>query len=287
MELYNIAEWVEKEENAPRRQFREAVHVILSAVSDLGHFKNQMLMKGGVLLALRYNSTRYTKDIDFSTELMASDFDFDRFQSEFNNKLMLASEKLDYGLVCKVQSFKMKPPSPDASFPTLKLKVGYAYKHETRNYRRLQKNASIHVVTIDYSFNEISNEPEIIRLKDGGEILAYSLTDLIAEKYRALIQQETRNRIRRQDVYDLHLLLTTCSDITENEKAKILESLIKKAASRDITVESGMLTREELISRSQKEYAQLASEINGDLPPFESSYAIVKEFYESLPWLEP
>jgi hypothetical protein len=44
---------------------------------------------------------------------------------------MLASEKLDYGLACKVQSSKMKPPSPDASFPTLKLKVGYAYKHET------------------------------------------------------------------------------------------------------------------------------------------------------------
>jgi predicted nucleotidyltransferase component of viral defense system len=197
---------------------------------------------------------------------------------------MLASEKLDYGLACKVQSFKMKPPSPDASFPTLKLKVEYAYKHETRNYRRLQQNASIHVVTIDYSFNEISNEPETIRLTDGGEILAYSLTDLIAEKYRALIQQETRNRIRRQDVYDLHLLLTTCSDITKNEKAKILESLIKKAASRDITVERGMLTREELINRSQKEYAQLASEIKGDLPPFESSFSIVKNFYESLPW---
>jgi predicted nucleotidyltransferase component of viral defense system len=286
MHLYNIAEWVEKEGNAQRRQFREAVHVILAAVSDLGHFRNQMLMKGGVLLAIRYNSTRYTKDIDFSTELMASDFDVDRFQSEFNNKLLLTSEKLDYGLACKVQSFRMKPPSPEASFPTLKLKVGYAYKHETRNYRRLQNNASIHVVTVDYSFNEITNEPEIIRLKDGGEILAYSLTDLIAEKYRALIQQEPRNRVRRQDVYDLHLLFTTCRDITENGKAKILESLIKKSASRGITVERDMLAREELIHRSQKEYAQLASEINGDLPPFESSFSIVKEFYESLPWKE-
>ena len=41
------------------------------------------------------------------------------------------------------------------------------------------------------------------------------------------------------------------------------QSLIKKSASRGITVERGMLTREELINRSQKEYAQLVSEING------------------------
>jgi hypothetical protein len=81
-------------------------------------------------------------------------------------------------------------------------------------------------------------------------------------------------------------LFTTCRDITENGKAKILESLIKKSASRGITVERDMLAREELIHRSQKEYAQLASEINGDLPPFESSFSIVKEFYESLPWKE-
>ena len=283
MQLYNIAEWVEKEENPQRRPFREAVHVILLAISDLGNFRNQMLMKGGVLLAIRYNSTRYTKDIDFSTEILATDFDIKSFQSEFNQKLMLASEKLDYGLTCKVQSSRMKPPSPEASFPTLKLNVGYAYKHETRNYRRLQKNASIHVVTIDYSFNEVTNEPEIIKLNDGGEILAYSLTDLIAEKYRALIQQESRNRIRRQDVYDLHLLLTTCNDIMKNEKAEILKSLIEKSASRGITVERNMLAREQLINRSQKEYNQLASEIKGKLPPFKSSYSLVRTFYESLP----
>ncbi len=287
MHLYNIAEWVEKEDHPKRRQFREAVHVILLAISGLNKFRNQMLMKGGVLLAIRYNSTRYTRDIDFSTDLIASDFDIENFRSELNDKLLFASEKLDYGLACKVQSFRMKPPSPEASFPTLKLNVGYAYKHETRNYKRLQNNASIHVVTIDYSFNEIANEPEIIRLSDGGEIFVYSLTDLIAEKYRALIQQESRNRIRRQDVYDLHLLLTTCTDITENEKEKILKSLIKKSESRGITVGKYMLSREQLISRSQKDYKQLASEIEGDLPPFKLSYSLVKKFYESLPWPEP
>lgn len=281
---YDIAQWVEKEEHPKQRQFREAVHTVLMAVSRLGDFKNHMIMKGGVLLAIRYNSSRYTTDIDFSTELMASDFKLEQFIGKFDNNLMTASENLDYGLACKIQSFRMNPPSPEASFPTLKLKVGYAYKHETRNYKRLQNKKSIHIVTIDYSFNEITHEVEIIKMSDGGEISAYSLTDLIAEKYRAIIQQETRNRFRRQDVYDLHLLITTCSDISQVEKEKIIRSLINKAASRYITVDKGMLAREEIISRSEKEYKLLASEIKGELPLFEDTYSLVKKFYESLPW---
>jgi predicted nucleotidyltransferase component of viral defense system len=287
MYLYNVAEWVEAEDDDRQRQFREAVHVILLAISGLKNFKNQMLMKGGVLLAIRYNSTRYTRDIDFSTNLMASDFDIDKFLAEFNDNLIAASERLDYGLACKVQSHQMKPSSPEATFPTLKLKVGHAYKHETRNYKRLERNESIHVVAIDYSFNEISSQAEILRLHDGGEILAYSFTDLIAEKYRAIIQQETRNRVRRQDVYDIHLLLTTCTDIGADEKYSILKSLIAKSASRGITVKKEMLGREEIISRSKKEYGQLASEIKGDLPSFETAYSLVRKFYESLPWLSP
>ncbi|MEJ2622018.1 MAG: nucleotidyl transferase AbiEii/AbiGii toxin family protein, partial [Candidatus Thiodiazotropha sp.] len=36
---------------------------------------------------------------------------------------------------------------------------------------------------------------------------AYSLTDLIAEKLRSVLQQIKRERQRRQDIFDLFLLL--------------------------------------------------------------------------------
>jgi len=284
MQLYNIAEWVDTESNPQQRQFREAVHVILLAISGLTNFKSQMLMKGGVLLSLRYNSTRYTRDIDFSTGTKSSEFNLDKFIFELNEKLVSASEKLNYGLSCRIQSHKMKPPSPQASFPTLKLKVGHAYKHDTRMYKRLNEKASIHVVAIDYSFNEISHETEIIKLDDGCEILAYSFTDLIAEKYRAVIQQEIRNRVRRQDIYDLNILLQKFYDIDENERLKILKSFIAKSESREIVVNKYMLRSDEIINRSKKQYNQLSSEIVGELPPFEPTYTFVREFFESLPW---
>jgi predicted nucleotidyltransferase component of viral defense system len=280
----DIAQWVEKESQPKLRPFRQAVHTVLIAISRSADFKANMIIKGGILLAIRYNSTRFTKDIDFSTELMAQDFKLERFIEEFNSNLIGASEQLDYGLSCKVQSHRMNPPSPEASFPTLELKVGYAYKDEINNYKKLQNLKSPHVVSIDYSFNEVTQEVELLRIDGGGEISAYSLTDLIAEKYRAIIQQETRNRFRRQDVYDLHFLLTKYSDISRIEKLKVLKSLISKAASRNIAVDKATLSRDGIISRSKKDYNRLQLEIIGELPDFEESYKVVRAFYESLPW---
>lgn len=284
MYSYDIAQWAQKETQPKRRQFRQAVHTVLVAISRLFNFKTNMVIKGGILLAIRYDSTRFTKDIDFSTDLMASDFEIEKFIGELNNSLINVSERLDYGLSCMVQSHSMKPPSAEASFPTLELKVGYAYKDEINNYKRLQNLKSLHVVTIDYSFNEVTQEVEVIKIGDGEEISAYSLPDLIAEKYRAIIQQETRNRFRRQDVYDLHFLLSKYPDISIPEKFKILKSFINKAVSRNITVDKSTLSRDGIIDRSRKDYNLLELEIDGKLPDFEDAYALVRAFYESLPW---
>jgi len=66
MNEVEIEAWVAQ---APQGQqgFREAVHTILDSI---GHSKNlsaKMVMKGGLLLAIRYDSSRYTRDLDFST----------------------------------------------------------------------------------------------------------------------------------------------------------------------------------------------------------------------------
>jgi len=36
--------------------------------------------------------------------------------------------------------------------------------------------------------------------------------------------------------------------------------------------------------RSEREYGQLAVEVEGELPPFDEVYETVRDFYESLPW---
>ena len=59
--------WVQQAPDKPQRGFREAVHIILESIGRSKHLQARMVMKGGLLMAIRYDSSRYTRDIDFST----------------------------------------------------------------------------------------------------------------------------------------------------------------------------------------------------------------------------
>ncbi|MBC2715352.1 MAG: nucleotidyl transferase AbiEii/AbiGii toxin family protein [Desulfobacteraceae bacterium] len=107
---------------------------------------------------------------------------------------------------------------------------------------------------------------------------------MIAEKYRAILQQEKRNRFRRQDIFDLYYLFNNYQLPTRNEKRKILKSLIKKSESRQLQVNQYYMVNKEIIRRSKKEYPLLAQEIIIELPDFDIAYAEIQSFYESLPW---
>ena len=146
------------------------------------------------------------------------------------------------------------------------------------------KGESPTVIEIDYSFNEINQQIDTIQLVDGGTIQAYSLPDLVAEKYRAMIQQKSRNRRRRQDAFDIYWLLK-CGYLKDRTlKILIYRSLLIKAESRQLAINKDSLADEEIVERSKVEYATLADEIDGELPPFEEVYTAVRNYYESLPW---
>ncbi len=184
-----------------------------------------------------------------------------------------------------MQSCKQQPAGEGATFPTFKINVGYAYKGSGNAHKRLLSGHAPTVIRIDYSLNEPVEETDFFELDDGSRIQTYSLVEMVAEKFRALLQQEKRNRIRRQDIYDLHYVL---SDHPLREdfvtKARILERLIAKAKSRNLVVSAESLSNPEIRRRSAAEYQTLADEIEGDLPPFDEVYGTVEIFYRSLPW---
>ncbi len=283
MSSFDIRNWVTQD--ASQKSFREAVHTILIAISGSPVLQDTMIMKGGILLALRYQSTRYTKDIDFSTGNTLKEFDLDAFIRQFSDRLVTVVDSLDYGLNCVIQSFKQDPQREDATAPTIRITVGYAYKSDHRAHKRLLAKNCPHIVKIDYSLNEPSQGKEVFDVGAGLNIKVYTIEELVAEKFRALLQQEERNRFRRQDIYDLHFILLNRPEcMTPTARANILENIQEKARIRCLGVSRESMADPEIRRRSAAEYGALSVEIEEDLLPFDAVYEHVLRFYESLPW---
>lgn len=277
-----IEQWVAE---APLNQkpIRQATYLILKAISGSDELSAKMVMKGGALLGLRYGSKRYTTDIDFSTELLLADVNIAEFEAGFNDALDVAEAELAYGMKCKLQSHKIQP-NAQGTFPTVKLRIAYSYKNDSAQMKRLEGRNSTNLISIDYSFNEKTYNCEIIEI-DGGELKAYSILDLLAEKYRSILQQEVRGRNREQDIYDINYLLTTIADLSGDDKYKILDSLLRKSEGKEVDefLNAAGMDDPRIKERSGMRYADLRSTVT-ELPDFEESYARVSGFFRGLPW---
>ena len=138
------------------------------------------------------------------------------------------------------------------------------------------------MIKVEISFNEPSPQIQILELNDGQELGAYSLVDLIAEKYRALLQQPQRNRQRRQDVYDLDWLIGH-NKIDDECCTQILRALVIKSHARKVYPTPESLENPEIKERAGAAWDTMEIEL-GKLPDFDDCFARVREFYRNLPW---
>lgn len=283
--MIDLEAWVEEEQAPQRRTFRQAVRLVLRAIAQSSALSSVMVMKGGILLAIRYKSSRFTKDIDFSTTERFQNVDLPAFLQAFDEALGPVSADNEYGLAMCLQSHKVKPPNtPDVTFPTLKLRVAYASRRNTGAMRRLEAKEAIDVVDVDYSFNEWASAVERTPLEEGG-LSIYPFHDLIAEKLRSVLQQVVRNRDRFQDIYDLYLLLDAAAAITAEDRVAILAKLHAAGADRAVPIHPHAMRDPEIIDRSRRGYeTELRDLVQGDIPPFDTAYGIVQACFEGLPW---
>jgi len=281
MEMH-IEQWV-NDSPLDQKAIRHATHMILKAISGSDELSAKMVMKGGALLGLRYGSSRYTTDIDFSTDLRLAEVSLEEFTGNFNDSLDVAEAELAYGMKCKLQSYKIQP-NAQGTFPTVKLKVAYAYKNDQAQMKRLESRGGTNLISIDYSFNERSYNLEILEIDDG-QLKVYGIFDLLAEKYRSILQQVVRERNREQDIYDVNYLLTTIEEPTAEDRYKILDSLIRKSEGKDVCefLNAAGMDDPRIKERSFERYADLQATVKV-LPDFEESYKRVSDFYRNLPW---
>jgi predicted nucleotidyltransferase component of viral defense system len=283
MSQLDLNNWVSEETDPQRRQFRRAVHLILRAIAASETLAPCMVMKGGILLAIRYNSPRFTRDVDFSTPQRFQEIHLPALLKDISDALAPVSGDNEYGLALALQSHAVKPPDrPEISFPTLQLKIGYANRASQGEMQRFTNKQSAKIVQLDYSFNEWASEIETQDV-DGGILSMYAYHDLIAEKLRSVLQQPLRNRSRFQDIYDLCLLLEFAT-ITEEDKQIILHKLHAASEERRVPMDGMAMRQQDIIDLSKRDYGEVAMLISTKPPAFDVAYGTVKAFFESLPW---
>lgn len=287
--IVDIQTWIEKARADPVLFLeRQATDLILNAIGAVEAFENAVFFKGGALMGIAYQSPRQTADLDFTTNLEPRENIDTAIRDALDRALVLTSARLGYpDMIAQVQSIDLRPRKEmfaQARFPAMKVKVAYA-RRASPQARGLARGNCPDVVEIDLSFNEPDADVQLIKLGEGGgTIRAYSLLDLIAEKLRALLQQEIRNRYRRQDIYDIALLLGQFS-LSADQCRTLLGSFLKKCRARDIEPTIDFLSSPEVARRAQSEWATLSLEI-GEVPPFDACFARVEAFYRGLPWDE-
>lgn len=260
------------------------MHIIILSMAESNNLHELMVLKGGVLLSVRYGSRRYTKDVDYSTCATYKEVNENDLVNSLDRALRLISTQLPYGMECRVQSRKLNPKDPEKSFQTLRINVGYAYKDELKSINMLRRNKSSNTVAVDWSFNEPLNEPKLAQLDEHHTIRIYPITEILAEKFRAIIQQPIRNRVRRQDAYDVYFIITQTQRVHMQEtKARILSELRIKCKARNISATQDGLRNPNVRKASEQDYSMLRNEVAGEIPDFDVLFDAVVEFYESFP----
>ena len=285
MSAIDLTAWVDEELRPERKVFRQAVQLVLRAIAQSPNLSAIMIMKGGLLLAVRYHSSRFTRDIDFSTSKRLQEVDLPALLATISEALEPVSADNEHAMALRLQSYEIKPPHrPGVDFPTLQMRIGYASRLEPKLLKRLESTGSTQVVQVDYSFNEWASGREQQEV-DGGHLLMYTFHDLVAEKLRSVLQQPIRGqgRPRYQDIYDIFLLLGTPVDY--GDKAIILGKLFEASKDRQVPLHKEALRDEQVIKLSREEYVTVLPDmILGPPPDFDVAYTTVREFFESLPW---
>ncbi|OGH01939.1 MAG: hypothetical protein A2600_09765 [Candidatus Lambdaproteobacteria bacterium RIFOXYD1_FULL_56_27] len=205
----------------------------------------------------------------------------DNFRAALDKQLLLAANYLNFLTTCKSQTIKPQPKVTEfrGSFVTLKITIGYARNDDQKQLARLKQRSGTQTVNIDFSFNEWIVDPIELSI-NGTDIPAYCKENMVAEKFRAILQQIEKNKYRSNDVFDLARLVSKPMD-----QGKVVQILKETCKRRKVNVSPDSFKNPEYRKAASKGYEQIGIQIGDEtLPNFDASWASIRAFFEKLPW---
>ena len=179
---------------APPDRARRAVFSALQAEPDLAR---DYVLKGGLVLQRVFGSPRVSHDIDLNH---VEPHPVERPEA-YRETLQAVADRLAAGVAARAEtsglaSARVEVQKWSQTLPTVFLLVHY----------RTESGAEEQTVEVQVTLCERVVQPVPARI-DGVPVLASSLTDLVADKLKVILQQPHRHEARHADVYDLWFAL--------------------------------------------------------------------------------
>jgi hypothetical protein len=239
----------------------EKDYIILSVLSSLAgipEIKNRWFFKGGTCLRYCYYAGfRFSEDIDFSCEKTADNV------REASRVLTRATETLSErtGLI-----LRCKEPRADEGNRQVEISVEYS--------RGGPRRKALPAVKAHLSFDEpllASPEEPMVRPSYAEihpfSVSAYSKIEIVAEKLRALLQQQDKWP-RPRDLYDLWYI--TCFKGEKFDRARLRTLFENKCRIRGVAAETSQLHSQNLCEWNRKAWANQLLPMIKDGPEYET-----------------
>ncbi|MDA8219942.1 MAG: nucleotidyl transferase AbiEii/AbiGii toxin family protein [Dehalococcoidales bacterium] len=261
-------------------RLRFVQYAVLRAVASSRALSSILVLKGGNALDFVWRPNRSTLDLDFSVDEAAqpSPLDTESLRSLLQPALEMVGRTL--GIAFRVQSVEQHPPGPNRHFVTFEAKIGFALPDQLRGRAQIEQGRPVSsVVTLEISINEPICADEGINIGGLHPLRVCTLDDIVAEKLRALLQQKSRNRTRRQDLLDIAVILRGPAML---DPARVSCFLLRKAAARQVPVSRNAFRDPDLAERARRDYDALRLTTREEFVPFEEARDSLLAFVEGL-----
>ena len=276
--LLEVRAWIASSgSDAVTGRLRFAQYLVLCSIASVPELQRALVFKGGNALDFAWQPNRSTLDLDFTIE----SGEFDEVSLSASLALGLTSASLQSGALLQLHSVTQQPRGANRTRVTYKTIVGYALPDELALRQRMERGLkSSQTIQADISKNDPICAATTFRLDDIRELRICTVEDIVAEKLRALLQQEGRNRQRPQDVLDIALAVRNHPDLNP---INIASFLLTKSAERDIEVTQKAFQSPELAERARSGYEPLRTTARSVFIPFDEAFAEVLAFVGTLP----
>lgn len=251
-----------------------ALSWVLAAITEYAPAKNDLIFKGGTCLKKCYFGPKYrfSEDLDFSAPADLSDETLDLYLNHVVRIATELSEQSGGGVRFELGTYGEKSPHPfNQKAYTLRAQFPWHREPLTK-------------IKFEVSRDETLVYPPVQRpiLHEYGEkleqqIQAYSLEEILTEKFRGILQNQERLKIkgwirsRVRDFYDLWHILTEFKNEINLEDFKV--SFVKKCASKEIDFDSPeqFFNNQKYLTIVERDWGTYLGNLVTDLPSFDDT----------------